>query len=91
MAAPRTHCRRVAAGVTIASHQGWPHGGPQWEESMKLNLSPPAAPVFWISVVLAVLALLGHFTMIPFVTQYQFWIAILAYIVLFVGATFKGL
>jgi len=58
---------------------------------MKLNLSPPAAPVFWISVVLAVLASLGHCTMIPFVTQYQFWIAILAYIVLFVGATFKGL
>ena len=58
---------------------------------MKLNLSPPTAPVFWISVVLAVLALLGHFTRIPFATQYQFWIAILAYIVLFVSATFKGL
>jgi hypothetical protein len=58
---------------------------------MKLNLSAPTAPVFWISVVLAVLALLGHFTKIPFVTEYQFWVAILAYIVLFVGAAFKGL
>jgi hypothetical protein len=91
MPASRAHCLRAAVGVTFASHQGWPHGRPQWEASMKLNLSAPTAPVFWISVVLAVLALLGHFTTIPFVTQYQFWIAILAYIVLFVGATSKGL
>jgi len=58
---------------------------------MKLNLSAPTMPVFWISVVLAVLALLGHFTVIPFVTLNQFWVAILAYIVLFIGAVFKGL
>ena len=40
------------------------------------TLSAPTIPVFWISVVLAVLALLGHFAKIPFITEYQFWVAI---------------
>jgi len=38
-----------------------------------------------------VLALAGHFVKIPFVTEYQFWVAIAAYVVLFAGAVFKGL
>ena len=56
-----------------------------------MNLSAPTIPVFWISVVLAVLALAGHFAVIQFVSLYQFWLAILAYIVLFIGCVFKGL
>ncbi len=58
---------------------------------MNLNLSAPTVPIFIISVVLAVLALLGHFVVIPFITIYQFWIAILAYLVLFIGCVMKGL
>jgi hypothetical protein len=56
-----------------------------------MNLSAPTIPVFWISVVLVILALVGHFVVIPFVTLYQFWIAIAAYVVLFVGCVTKGL
>jgi putative Mn2+ efflux pump MntP len=52
------------------------------------NLSAPTVPVFLGSVVLAVLALIGHFAKIPFVTEYQFWIA--AYVLLFLGAVLKG-
>jgi hypothetical protein len=40
--------------------------------------------------VLAVLALIGHFVSIPFVTLYQFWIAIAAYVVLCIGCLLKG-
>ena len=58
---------------------------------MTLNLSAPTVPIFIISVILAILALLGHFVAIPFVTIYQFWIAILAYVVLFIGCVMKGL
>jgi hypothetical protein len=53
-------------------------------------LSAPTVPVFWISVILAVLALLGHFVVIPVITVYQFWIAIAAYAVLCAGALFKN-
>jgi hypothetical protein len=56
-----------------------------------MTLSAPTMPVFIISVVLAVLALVGHFASIPFVTLYQFWIALAAYVVLFVGCIMKGL
>ena len=54
------------------------------------TLSAPTAPVFWISVVLAVLALLGHFARIPFFTEYQFWTAIVAYVVLLLGNVLRG-
>jgi len=54
------------------------------------TLSAPTTTVFLISVVLALLALLGHFTSIPFVTMYQFWVAIAAYVLLFLGAVLKG-
>jgi hypothetical protein len=56
-----------------------------------MTLSAPTMPVFIISVVLAVLALLGHFAQIPFVTLYQFWVALAAYVVLLVGCVMKGL
>jgi hypothetical protein len=56
----------------------------------KLTLSAPTVPIFWLSVVLAVLALLGHFVALPLITAYQFWVAILAYLVLCVGCLYKG-
>jgi len=55
-----------------------------------MNLSAPTLPVFLISVVLAVLALVGHFVSMPFVTLYQFWVALAAYVVLLVGCVMKG-
>lgn len=57
-----------------------------------MNLSAPTTPVFLISLILAVLALVGNFVPnIPFVSQYEFWIAIIAYVVLMVGNLAKGL
>jgi len=41
--------------------------------------------VFILSLVLVVLAVVGVFVEIPFVSMYAFWIAVLAYVVLALG------
>lgn len=56
-----------------------------------MNLSAPTMPVFIVSLVLAVLALLGMFIAIPFISANAFWVAIVAYIVLLVGNVMTGL
>jgi hypothetical protein len=56
-----------------------------------MNLSAPTMPVFLIAAVLFLLALIGHFVVIPFVTMYQFWLAIIAFIVLALGNLLKGM
>jgi hypothetical protein len=55
-----------------------------------MNLSAPTMPVFLIACVLFLLALIGHFVVIPFVTMYQFWLAIIAFVVLALGNLLKG-
>ena len=55
-----------------------------------MKLTPPTKNVFYISVVLAVLGLLGTFVTIPFVSAYAFWFVLVAYVVLFLGNTMKG-
>jgi hypothetical protein len=57
---------------------------------MNLNLSAPTTPMFLISVVLAVLALLGKLVLLPFITIYGFWLALIAFAVLAVGCLMKG-
>jgi len=54
-----------------------------------MNLHAPAMWVFVISVVLAVLAVLGQLIHIQFVSTYPVWVAILAYVVLAVGNLVK--
>jgi len=56
-----------------------------------MDLSAPTQAVFLISLVLAVLAVIGVFVSIPFVTLYAFWLAIIGYIVLAAGCVAKGL
>ena len=55
-----------------------------------MNLAHRPGLVF-ISLALAIIALLGALVVIPIVTVYAFWIAILAYIVLAVGCMMKGM
>ncbi len=57
---------------------------------MNLSLSAPKQIVFIIAVVLAVLALLGYFVAIPFVSAYAFWILLVGFIVLAGGVMMKG-
>ncbi|MCB1478821.1 MAG: hypothetical protein R3D43_12240 [Tepidamorphaceae bacterium] len=60
---------------------------------MNFNLSPPTNPVFIISVVLAILAVLVRYAgvNIPVVSGNVFETLAIAYIVLLVGNLFRGL
>jgi hypothetical protein len=55
-----------------------------------LRLNAPTQIVFWISLILVVIALIGVFVPIAYVTAYAFWIAIVGYIVLAAGCLMKG-
>ncbi len=57
-----------------------------------MNLSAPTMPVFLVSLVLAVLALVTMLGVaIPVVSGNVTWVAIAAYVVLLVGNVMKGL
>jgi hypothetical protein len=56
-----------------------------------LNISRPTTRIFVISLVIAILALIGHFSRVQFLTEYQFWLAIIAYLALMLGVLVKGL
>jgi hypothetical protein len=58
---------------------------------MMPTLSAPSRVIFLISLALAVIAVLGALVIIPVVTKYAFWIAVLAYIVLALGNLMKGM
>ena len=56
-----------------------------------MNLNAPTQVVFIISLILAVLALCGHFIPgAPFISLYAFWLAIAGYVVLAAGCMMKG-
>lgn len=55
-----------------------------------MNLTPPSTAVFVISLVLAALAIISKFAPIPFITDNNFWVAVVAYVVLAVGNLFRG-
>jgi hypothetical protein len=58
-------------------------------QTMKLNA--PTKIIFLISLLLVALAVISRFTPIPYISQYQFWVAIVGYLVLVAGVTMKGI
>jgi len=54
-----------------------------------MNLYAPSVPIFVVSLVFAALALIGHVVLLPYVTLYGFWVAIIAYVILAVGNVMK--
>jgi len=54
-----------------------------------MNLHAPSVPIFVVSLVFAALALIGHVVLLPYVTLYGFWVAIIAYVILAVGNVMK--
>jgi len=50
-----------------------------------MNLHKPPVVLFLIAVALAVLALFGFFLSLPVLTQYQFWFALAAFLLLALG------
>jgi hypothetical protein len=55
-----------------------------------MNLNAPSAVVFWIAVVITLLAILSTFVAIPVISAYAFWVAILGFVVLAGGVLMKG-
>ena len=55
-----------------------------------MNLNAPSQVVFWIAVIIAVVAIISTFVAIPVISAYAFWVAILAFIVLAGGVLLKG-
>lgn len=59
-----------------------------------MRLNPPTIIIFLISLVLAVLAIISKLDLLPInypIPHPQFWLAIVAYLVLMVGNLVKGL
>jgi hypothetical protein len=54
-----------------------------------MNLHAPSVLIFVVSLVFAGLALIGHVVLLPYVTLYGFWVAIIAYVILAVGVVMK--
>jgi len=50
-----------------------------------MTLHAPAMWVFILSLILVVLAVVGIFVEIPYLSMYAFWVAVLAYVVVVLG------
>ena len=55
-----------------------------------MTLSAPTTMVFVVSIVLALLAVIGTFTPLPFITENAFWVAIAGYVILALGHILRG-
>ena len=53
-----------------------------------MNLHKPHRAVFLIAVALAIGGLVGFFVTVPVLSQYQFWFALSAFVLLALGCTF---
>jgi len=62
---------------------------------MSIRLTPPGAPIFLLSLILAGLALATLYTHVPtighYVSAHRFWVMTAAYIVLLAGVLLEGL
>ena len=54
-----------------------------------MKLSAPTQLLFIVSVVLAILSLVGHFQTIDFITPNAYWLMLIAWIVLTVACLFR--
>ena len=56
-----------------------------------MTLSAPTKPVWTISIVIGLLGILGTFVSIPLVAGNQFWLVAVAFALLAIATTAKGL
>jgi len=55
-----------------------------------MKLSSPKKWVWWLSLILVVVSIIGYFVSIPFVTIYGFWILAVGWLLVFLGTCLKG-
>lgn len=62
---------------------------------MQFRLTPPGAPIFFVSLILAVAAVATLYTRVPlvghFVVTHRFWVMAAAYAALLAGVLLEGL
>ena len=56
---------------------------------MKTNA--PKSLTVWIAIILGILAVVGYYVSIPFISVYAFWILLVGFIILLAGSLLKGL
>jgi len=54
-----------------------------------IDTNNPSVRILLLSLVLVIVAILGHITRIPYITVQHFWIAVAAYGVLLAGTLYK--
>jgi len=55
-----------------------------------MRLNAPKKIVFWISVILAALGIIGSLVSLPFISGFAFWLVVIGYVLLFLGNVLKG-
>jgi len=55
------------------------------------KLNAPTQIIFLISLALVLLAVIGLFVTIPYISMYAFWVAVVGYVVLAAGCVLKGM
>ena len=55
-----------------------------------MNLSAPSQTMFIIAVVVAIIAIIGVFVSIPFISAYAFWILVLGFVILAGACLMRG-
>jgi len=59
-----------------------------------MRLNPPSLLIFWISLILALLAVgtkLGYLGLPRYLVHQEYWLAIMAYFTLMIGVVVRGL
>ncbi len=55
-----------------------------------MKLSAPKGTTFMLALLIAMLALVSNFVVLPVLSAYAFWLLLLAFIILMAGVLFKG-
>ncbi len=62
---------------------------------MRFRLTPPGFPAFFVSLILAIVAVATLYTHVPmvghFVSAHRFWVLLAAYVILLLGVVMDGL
>lgn len=56
---------------------------------VRIDTNQPTVRVLIVSLVIAIIAIIGHLTRVPYITAFHFWLAIIAYAVLLAGTLYK--
>jgi purine-cytosine permease-like protein len=54
----------------------------------------PSAPkkILWvIALIVGILGIIAHFIHIEYITEYNFWLVLIGYVILVLGTSFKGI